>query len=213
MAKFKVLSTFKKCFFLYKYILTLRAHSGLFTTAPPYKYAAAAALLNSRYRQKGDAVTANTNSAWSYYLRGGVRSGPKCLRTQPRRHHACAGVIVRYLAASAAGKQPLFNLRRPNLRGRSIHQGQLPTQSAGGYLHPPLSDVRCTPGVLPSRRSAKTKAPQFRQPRNWVVRLRDTGQRRSVGPGRALLRGCNLADVSPKDNRNLLEISLFAQPP
>lgn len=40
---------------------------------------------------------------------------------------------------SRAGKQPLFNLHQANLCGYSIHQGQLPIQSAGGYLHSPCS--------------------------------------------------------------------------
>lgn len=72
-------------------------------------------------------------------------------------------VFVRYLATFAAGKQPLFNLRRPNLRGLSIHQGQLPIQSAGGYLHSPLSVVhrqlaRGARGVA-FEALCKTKAP------------------------------------------------------
>lgn len=41
---------------------------------------------------------------------------------------------------SIAGKQPLFNLHRANLRGCSIHQGQLPTQC---WRLSPLA-VHCT---------------------------------------------------------------------
>lgn len=82
-----------------------------------------------------------------------------------------------------AGKQPLFNLHRANLRGCSIHQGQLPAHSAGGYLpsralrslrHRPLALVWIR--VLAARQH---KRPQSGA-RTWVVWLFDTGQ---PGPG------------------------------
>lgn len=118
------------------------------------------------------------------FRRGGQKKKkkerPGMLRANPAGILRAPGSLCsRYLAASAAGKQPLFNLHRPNLPGRSIHQGQLPIQSAGGYLHSPLSDVQrrpglAEPGVLPAKQRPHSSQSQG----DWVVRERDTGQRR-----------------------------------
>lgn len=80
---------------------------------------------------------------------------------------------------SIAGKQPLFNLHQANLWGCSIHQGQLPAQSAGGYLRSPsLHALRHWPlallwiRVLAARRHKRPHSGA----RNWVVWLFDTAQ-------------------------------------
>lgn len=82
---------------------------------------------------------------------------------------------------SIAGKQPLFNLHQPNLRGCSIHQGQLPTQSAGGYLHSPCSALVQTSSVssvMNQGVGCTTAQKAHSGARSWVVWLFDTAQHR-----------------------------------
>ena len=57
-------------------------------------------------------------------------------RTQrPYRNTVCVGHCAALLSnTSTAGKLPLFNLHHANLKGCSIHQGQLLIWNAGGYL-------------------------------------------------------------------------------
>lgn len=188
------------------FFLTSRAHSGLVSKASPFAHAASATLLNPRCRQKGDAATANTNPTRSVgrpqrvvaQPAGAMRApGSLCaisphLQQENGPYSICAGQIsqaAQFIKANYRYKAlEVISTRRSQTYAVRLARG------AGGVASEPPRENK-GPTVLPSQETGWSDC--------------DTGQSGS-GP---LIWLQSLADVSPRDNRNLLEISPLAPLP
>lgn len=120
-------------------------------------------LLNSSYRQKDDAATANTNQPVQGRLVGGPTLWYDASSLCALSRHICSRKTALIQFAPAKSPRPLNSSRpitdtkrwRLSLLALSVVHRQL-ARGARGVAFEAL---------------CKTKAPQFGEPRNWVVRL------------------------------------------